>query len=194
MIKITVDELLKLSKEEIIGKIIVFPTDTVYGVGAIYTDKEAIKKIYNLKHRDKSKPLACLAPNQQAILPYIKINNKQTFRLMNYWPGALTLIFEKKHNNIDDKDFSTIGFRIPNSKVALKILNYLGIMAVTSMNISGQEPLNDLKTIEENFADEIDYLVIDEEVLSSVSSTVIDISEETMKVLRKGDILEKINV
>ena len=62
------------------------------------------------------------------------------------------------------------------------------------MNISGSEPLNDVKSIEEAFKDVIDYLVIDEEKLSTVSSTIIDISTPEIKVLRKGDILEKINV
>jgi L-threonylcarbamoyladenylate synthase len=194
MIKIKVEELIKLSKIDIIGKVIVFPTDTVYGVGALYNDLEGIKKIYDLKHRDKTKPLACLAAYTEDILPLVNINNNRSEELMNYWPGALTLIFEKKNKKLIDENLSTIAFRIPNSKVALKVLSHFGIMAVTSMNISGSKPLNDLKSIEENFSETIDYLVIDDEELSEVSSTIIDISTEDIKVLRKGDLLEKINV
>lgn len=194
MIKIKVDELIKLPVEEIFGKVIVFPTDTVYGIGALCNDLEGIKKIYELKHRDKSKPIACLASCMEDILPVVNIKNDRTLELMNYWPGALTLIFEKKDQKIIDENLSTIAFRIPNSNVALKILKHFGIMGVTSMNLSGSEPLNDLKSIEEAFKEVIDYLVIDEENLSTVSSTIIDVSSSEIKVLRKGDILEKINV
>lgn len=192
MIKIKVEELIKLSKEDLIGKVVVFPTDTVYGIGALYTDQDGINKIYNLKHRDKSKPLACLAGKKEDVLSYVNINNDKTDELMNLWPGALTLIFEKKGESVED--IPTIGFRIPNSKIALTVLNHFGIMAVTSMNLSGSAPLNDLISIEENFKDEIDYLVIDEEELSTVSSTVIDISTKDIKVLRKGELISKINV
>ncbi len=193
MIKIKVNELIKLTKEDILGKVIVFPTDTVYGIGAIATDAQAIKKIYNLKHRDVSKPLAYLAGKKDDIIEYVDIIHPETTKLMDYWPGALTLIFKKK-KGILQSELSTIGFRIPNSICALKILNHFGIMAVTSMNLSGESPLNDIKAIEENFEDEIDYLVIDEEQHSMVSSTILDVSTEKIKVLRKGELLEKINV
>ncbi len=194
MIKIKVDELIKLSAKDILGKVIVFPTDTVYGIGALCNDTKGIKKIYDLKHRDKSKPLACLAACTEDILPVVNINNDRTFEFMKYWPGALTLIFEKKNKKLIDETLSTIAFRIPDSNVALKILKHFGIMTVTSMNISGDAPLNDLKSIEENFKDVIDYLVIDEENLSTVSSTILDISTSTIKILRNGDLLEKLNV
>lgn len=194
MIKITVDELIKLPIQDILGKVVVFPTDTVYGIGALCNDVEGIKKIYELKHRDKTKPLACLASSIDDVLPIININNDQTYKLMSYWPGALTLIFEKKDRKLIDENLSTIAFRIPDSLVALKILKHFGIMAVTSMNVSGSAPLNDLKSIEENFSQEIDYLVTDEENLSTVSSTILDISTKDVKVLRRGDLFLKLNV
>ena len=194
MIKIKVEELIKIPASDILGKVIVFPTDTVYGIGALCNDLDGIKKIYELKHRDKSKPLACLAADVEDIMPVININNERTSEFIKYWPGAITLIFEKKNRSFIDESLSTIAFRIPNSQVALKILSHFGIMAVTSMNISGNMPLNDLKSIEESFGDVIDYLVIDEENLSTVSSTILDLSANDIKVLRKGDILEKINV
>lgn len=194
MIKITADELVKLSKEKLKGKVIVFPTDTVYGIGAMASDEEAIKKIYNLKHRNSDKPLAFLAAQKEDLLPFVEITYPETNKLMEYWPGALTLVFQKKAQTVVNHKFSTIGFRIPNSLVACKILNYLGIMVVTSMNLSGEEPLNDLGSIEKYFGNEIDYLVIDQEKFSKVSSTVLDISTNEMKILRKGSLFTKINV
>ena len=79
MIKITVEELIKLTKEDIKGKVIVFPTDTVYGRGAMIDDQEGVNKIYNLKHRDKNKPLANLAYSSEQIEEYVNITNLRSF-------------------------------------------------------------------------------------------------------------------
>ena len=192
MIKITVEELIKLTKEDIKGKVIVFPTDTVYGIGSMIDDKEGVSKIYNLKHRDKNKPLANLAYSSEQIKEYVNICNPKTLELMKLWPGALTIIFNKKH--IYNNELPTIAFRIPNSNTALTILKHFGVMAVTSMNLSGSEPLNNIDDIIKNFENEIDYLVIDEEKHSNISSTIIDVTKDPFVVLRKGEILKEINV
>ena len=192
MIKITVEELIKLTKEDIRGKVIVFPTDTVYGIGSMIDDKEGVSKIYNLKHRDKNKPLANLAYSSEQIKEYVNIPNPKTLELMKLWPGALTIIFNKKH--IYNNELPTIAFRIPNSNTALTILKHFGVMAVTSMNLSGSEPLNNIDDIIKNFENEIDYLVIDEEKHSNISSTIIDVTKDPFVVLRKGEILKEINV
>lgn len=192
MIKITVEELIKLTKEDIKGKVIVFPTDTVYGIGSMIDDKEGVSKIYNLKHRDKNKPLANLAYSSEQIKEYVNIPNPKTLELMKLWPGALTIIFNKKH--IYNNELPSIAFRIPNSNTALTILKHFGVMAVTSMNLSGSEPLNNIDDIIKNFENEIDYLVIDEEKHSNISSTIIDVTKDPFVVLRKGEILKEINV
>lgn len=181
----------QLLTKDIKGKVVCFPTDTVYGVGALINDEEAINKIYHLKHRDTSKPLAVLTGTRN-IKDYVIDINSQAKELMDkYWPGALTLIF-KKTNLINDKvtsNFDTVGLRMPNSNVALQILNHFGLMATTSVNISGSEPLNDIELIKKYFSDEIDYLVIEEEKKSNVSSTVVDVTNKQLKVLRQGDII-----
>ena len=192
MIKITVDEFIKLSKKDILGKVIVFPTDTVYGIGSLVDDSVGVEKIYNLKHRDKSKPLAMLAENIDQIKEHVLIENKETEKLMSYWPGALTLIFKKKE--VLEGDLNTIAFRIPDSIVAKKILKHFGVMKVTSMNLSGEAPLNNIKDIIKNFEDEIDYLIIDEEKHSNISSTIIDVSVSPFVVIRSGELIKKINV
>lgn len=185
---ITTDELLK---RDIRGCVVCFPTDTVYGVGALVDDLEAIKKIYELKERDYSKPLAILTPNKN-LDNYIQNTSLKAKELMeNHWPGALTIIFEKKDTipNLVTSNLPTVGFRMPNSKVALKILNHFGIMATTSVNISGSMPLNDLDLIIKNFHDKIDYIVTDKETHSNVSSTVVSCVGEKIKILRQGDVV-----
>lgn len=185
------NDLLKLTKEDLISKIICFPTDTVYGVGCLMNDEIGVNKIYELKHRDKSKPLAVLASSVEQILPFIENPPTEVVDLMKkYWPGALTIIFNKSKSckNIINQEFSTIGFRIPNSPIALDILDKFGVMATTSINLSGSAPLNDLNLIKQEFGDKIDYVIEDLELTSNVSSTVIDATQIPFKVIREGNV------
>lgn len=192
MNKITLKEFLKINKNDLKGKTICFGTDTVYGIGVMVDEKieDGLKKIYQMKKRDLSKPLAILAPNPSTFLDKVEITYSNTSELIKLWPGALTLIFQKKDHTFDSiTPLNTIGFRIPNCNVALEVLNHLGLMATTSVNLSGQEPLNDINIIENQFSDFIDYLITDSVSTSNISSTVIDISTSEMKVIRKGDLL-----
>lgn len=194
MIKLSCNELLKLPKNIFKGKIICFPTDTVYGVGTLFEDEQTLKRIIEMKNRNINKPLAVLSPNIESIIPFIEWPSKIVWKIMReHWPGALTIIFSKQPGyEYITKDLNTIAFRIPNSKVAMKILNYLGPLATTSVNLSGSEPLNSIEEIELNFFDKIDYLITDVESQSNVSSTIIDVSTGMINIIRQGDI--KINV
>lgn len=184
---ISLEEFLKIPKKDLLGKVFVFPTDTVYGIGAIFDDSAAINKIYDIKERTKGKPLAILISDFKQVENIVEVNNDLTQELINkYWPGPLTLIFKKKENFL--YPYNTIGFRIPNSKVALKILNYLGPLATTSVNYSGEEPINDINEIEKIFKGKIDYIIIDQETFSKTSSTVLDVTSNEIKVLRQGTI------
>lgn len=181
----------KVNKDTLKGKIIAFPTDTVYGIGALIDDEEAIKKIYSLKERNSNKPLAVLAASIDDILPYVKEIRPDVKILMErYWPGALTIIFEKssKAPSVLTCGLDTIGFRIPNDETALEILRKVGPIATTSINISGYQPLNDYHEIEKEFGDRIDFLYEKNVISSNVSSTVIDCTKKDIKILRQGEI------
>lgn len=181
----------KIDKEELKGKIIAFPTDTVYGVGALIDDVEAIEKIYDLKKRDLQKPLAILVGKIEDILPYIEKPTPKVFEIMHqYWPGALTIIFKKSRlaNDKLTRGLNTIGFRIPNEEETLTFLKRVGPVATTSVNLSGESPLNDPVSIDYAFGDKIDYIYYKESKSSNVSSTVIDCSTDEMKILRVGEI------
>lgn len=191
MINMLVDKNIKLTKEEIKNKIIAFPTDTVFGVGALIDDLQAIDKIYELKHRDYSKPLAILASSIDDIIPYVKEVTEDLKEIMNkYWPGALTIIFNK-NENVSDKitaGFKTIAFRIPNCKISLDILKQTGPLATTSVNISGNTPLNDYQEINKYFGDNIDFIVSENVSSSNISSTIIDVTSNEIKIIRQGQI------
>ncbi len=195
MIKISLQELLKTPRNLFSGKTIAFITDTVWGVGTVVDNNvlEGINKIYSLKKRDLNKPLAVLVSELEEILQHIEITNEHIYDLVKLWPGAITLIFKKSDNFFDNVTaLNTIGIRIPNSNVALEILKYLGPIATTSINISGENSLNSIDEIENSFKEHIDFLVTDVHELSKTSSTVVDVSSNEVKILRLGDI--KINV
>ena len=180
-----------INKEKLNGKIIAFPTDTVFGVGAIINDNIGINKIYELKKRDAKKPLAILASSIEDILPYVEITNDKIVEIMNkYWPGALTIVFKKSSlvSSQITNGLDTIAFRIPNSEIAISILKQTGPLATTSVNYSGEAPINNYQEINNIFNDKIDYIVSENVISSNISSTIIDATSTDIKVIRSGQI------
>ncbi len=184
MEKIKVDDLIKLSKEDLKGKLVCFPTDTVYGLGGLYGDEEVIKKIYDLKRRPLNKPISNLCSSVEQIRELgIEIPEQALKLIDQYWPGALTLIFSHED--------SKISFRIPNCEVTLKMLDKFSIFMNTSVNISGKKELNRYKDIKKYFGDHIDYFIEDEVKQSFLPSTVVDVTGDELIVLRQGSVLIK---
>ena len=111
-----------MQRRKVMGKLIIFPTDTVYGIGCEIFDKENINKIYELKHRPRSKPLACLCADLKQIKQIAYINSFEKKVIEKFMPGALTIILKAKKKVAETTGFETIGVRIPNSKIAQRIL------------------------------------------------------------------------
>lgn len=168
------------------NKVIIFPTDTVYGIGASIYDKEGIKRIYDIKHRPKTKPLAVLCANLEQIeeIAYVSLDAK---KLINkYLPGPLTLILKAKPKIIESMGYETIGVRIPNYPTAIDILLKEGPMATTSVNESGKPSLNDYSIIKEEYDDLVDGIIPPSDYkTSSQASTVVSLVDD-IKVLREG--------
>ncbi len=180
---ISLEDILKKALKD---EIIVFQTDTVYGVGCLLNSEAGVNKIYQLKNREKRNPLAVLCANIIQVKELVENFEAGEKYAKEFWPGALTLIFPKKEivSDVVTSGFKTVGVRIPNDKVALKILEKFGPMAVTSLNYSKEPAI--LKYEDAlKFNDFVDYLVKGND-LSSVSSTVYDIVNQ--KVLRQGEI------
>ena len=193
MIKLNVQSLLEMAPSDLSGKLIAFATDTVFGVGAIYDESfpKAKEKIFQMKERDASKPLAILISSFDDVSLHLELND-EIASLTKYWPGALTIIFKTKDDYFNELTLNhSIGIRMPNCESALAILKHLGVMAVTSINKSGAAPLNDVASIEREFMAYIDYLVVDEYPSSGRSSTVIDARITPYKILRQGEVVIK---
>ena len=171
------------------GGIVIFPTDTVYGIGCDPYNKESVKKVYNLKSREFSKPFPILVDSKETakkIVEFDEITEKITEK---FWPGPLTIILKltddklKKSLNLEEK----IAIRIPNNKCTLKLLKKCNFLVGTSANISNQKSVSDpnecLKNVQD-FDVFIDGGIID----SKGESTIIEIEDEKIKIIREGSL------
>ncbi len=170
------------------SKVIIFPTDTVYGIGTSIYDKEGIKRIYEIKHRDPSKPLAVLCANLEQIDEIAYVSDVAKKLIKSFLPGPLTLILKAKPSIKEAMGYETIGVRIPNYPLAIDILLKEGPMATTSVNESGKPSLNNYSIIKEEYDDLVDGIVPPSSYpTSNLASTVVDLVGE-IKVLRQGTI------
>ena len=177
----------EMLKEDLRGKLIIFPTDTVYGVGCLYDDLVAIERIFWLKERDFSKPLAVLAGDMNQVATLVHMNDDIIRLGATHWPGALTLVGSKKEivPDLATAHRQTVGIRIPNHEIALGLLRHYGPLVTTSINRSTEPALVrfcDVLTYEK----QVDF-VIDGGDLSGEPSTVYDTL--THSVLRQGSVI-----
>ena len=169
------------------GGIIVFPTDTVYGIGCNPYNANAVEKIYEIKSREKIKSLPVLAYSLDTVKEIARIDTFTEKIIKKYWPGPLTLILEltdkklKKSLNLDNK----IAVRIPDSKCTLKLLEKCGLLVGTSANISGSPPSTDPKECLKNITN-YDVFLNGGTITSKGESTIIEIENEEIKIIRKG--------
>lgn len=172
------------------NKILIFPTDTVYGIGAKINDLEGIKKIYEIKGRDFNKPLAVLAASIEDLANLIVIDSRFLKLANAFWPGPLTIIVKTSESFFKTSGYETLGVRIPKHQLALKILKKQGPMKVTSINQSGEEPLNDYLEIKNKYQSKGVKIFNNKETNLGVSSTVVDVTG-FIKILRIGSISKK---
>ncbi len=169
------------------GGVVIFPTDTVYGIGCNPYNANAVKKIYEIKSREKIKSLPVLASSIQ-IVKEISIIDEFTEKIIKkYWPGPLTLILKlkdknlKKSLNLEDK----IAVRIPNSECTLKLLNKCNLLVGTSANISGDSSFTNPQECMKNVKN-YDVFVDGGTITSKGESTIIEIKNEKIHIIREG--------
>ena len=171
------------------GGVVIFPTDTVYGIGCNPYDKNAIDRIFKIKKRDKTKQLPILGYSKQIlkqIVEFDEIANKITDK---FWPGRLTLVLPLKDAKLQKLSGSTktIAVRVPNNKCALTLLKECKLIIGTSANISGKKSLVDPSYLKDKVLD-CDVFLNDGPIQSSGASTIIEIKNKNIKILRNGDI------
>lgn len=175
------------------GGIIVYPTDTVYGIGADISNEKALKKVYEAKRRSRTKPLSVCLSKTEDVHKVAYVNDDIEFFIRKILPGPFTVILKKKKgiSPILTGGKDRIGVRIPQSRVCMELSRDLPI-TTTSANISGMKVLKSSEDVMEQLGDSAD-LMLDSGICESVvPSTVVDMTSSHPKVLRKGSGFEEI--
>ena len=171
------------------GKVIVYPTDTVYGLGCSAVNKRAIKKIFAIKKREKRKPMIILVSSLGMLNKYCFVSKRQNDILKKYWPAPITFIL--KSRNILPKELTggtdSIAARLPKKLFLIKIKKKTGVPIVsTSANISGEKNLDNVKSIEKYFKKNKLDLAVNGGILKGRPSRVVDLRDiGNIKILRK---------
>ena len=174
------------------GGIIAYVTDTVWGVGCLPNLPDAVDKIYELKGRDRSKPLILMSNSLENLLPYVDNMSKTAQELARkHFPGALTLVVNKseKTPSFITSGMNTVGIRVPNNNVFKKICENTdgAVLATTSANLSGLPSAKNYLEAKNFVGAFVDYVVPDEsDRAQGLESTVVLALDDNIKVLRQG--------
>lgn len=177
------------------GDLVVTPTDTVYGIMGDALNLEAVKKVYEAKHRAYNKPLILLMDSYEMIKEYTLDISEEEDRIMReFFPGLLTIIL-KKNNKIDDLisgGMDTVGIRIPGNEDLIRIIKKLGRpIFSTSANISDEEVITSIDKLDRRLLKYIDYVEDGGEIVAA-SSTIVKVDNKEMKILRSGILADKV--
>ena len=180
------------------GKIVVFPTETVYGIGTNGLDEQAVKRLYEVKQRPLNKPISLLVSNMEMVKAIAKDITEVEYKIMEkFFPGPLTIILKKKDivPDIVTASQETVGVRMPSGEIARKLIEKAGVpLATPSANITGQPSGTDLQEIEKNFKEKVDFYIDGGECEIGLASTIVQVVEGRIQILRQGSItLEDIN-
>ncbi len=163
------------------GKIVAFPTETVYGLGVRADNDIARDNLYCVKQRPGDKKLSILITSPDDMTKYVKQIPPIAEKLVSsFWPGPLTIIMV-----LDD--YSTVGLRNPDHHITRDLINAVEIpIASTSANVSGKAPAIDAQQVMTYFSDKIDIVLDGGRVESGVPSTIVKICDNTYDIIRHG--------
>lgn len=176
------------------GGVIAFVTDTVWGLGCLPDNKKGVDKIYEIKGRDRSKPLILMSDNIEKLKPYVKEIPPVAQNLINeYFPGALTVILEKsdKTPNYMTSNMNTVGIRIPDNRFFAELCKSIncGVLATTSANLSSHPSSKTYEEAKNSIGDFVDFVFEDYGyICKGKESTVVLITDDGYKILRQGSV------
>ncbi len=163
------------------GKVVAFPTETVYGLGVISGQPQALERLFEVKHRPIEKQVTMMVSSIQMIENLAVLNETSKALIIAFMPGPITLILPKKDEE------GTVGVRFPKAPFVLDLIDALHVpLYVTSANISGEPSLNDAQEIADALA--VD-LVVEGPIEPTLPSTIVDCVQ--MKIIRHGSITKE---
>lgn len=174
------------------GKTVIFPTETVYGLGANALDEEAAAKIYQAKGRPSDNPLLVHVADKEDVYDLVEnIDNRAKLLMDRFWPGPLTIVFKKK-DIIPDRTsggLDTVAIRMPSDQVARDLIRQAGVpIAAPSANISGRPSPTKPEHIIRDMDGRVDGILVGGSCNYGVESTIVDLSGDVAMVLRPGSI------
>lgn len=176
------------------GGVVAFPTETVMGLGVVFNDRKAYDRLNKVKERPEDKPYTMMVANVEDIAKYAVINEATQRVIDTFMPGSITILVNVKKNSVPSyvtHNTDVIGIRIPTNIEARTLLNMVAIpLLVPSANKSGFKPALNSDEVKEIFGSELDF-VMPGKAKGEVPSTIVDLTQETPKVVRQGPISEE---
>ncbi len=174
------------------GEPIIYPTDTLYALGADIYNEKAVRKVFDIKQRPYSVPLPVAVSSIKAIETIAHMNDIAYEISNKFLPGTLTIILKKKLcvPDIVTSRTDTIAVRIPNHIIALKLLSEYGPLTVTSANLHQEKTQGTITDILKQLGTRI-HICLNDGKLDTVPSTIVDLTTNIPKIVRKGLVTEK---
>ena len=177
------------------GGLVLFPTETVYGLGANGLDENAVKKIYIAKGRNENNPINLLVSNMEMINNIAKHISDLEYKLMeSFFPGPFTIILKKKSivPSIVTANGDTVGVRMPSGIIAKELVELAGVpIAAPSANISGKPSGTNFNDIYSDFKDKVDYMIDGGDSSIGIESTIVKVIDNIPHILRPGSITDE---
>ncbi|WP_168464123.1 L-threonylcarbamoyladenylate synthase [Wolbachia endosymbiont of Ctenocephalides felis wCfeT] len=176
--------------------LVCFPTETVYALACNALNSEAIEEIYKVKKRSQNKPLSIFVSSVCDLMKIAEVKKEYISLVNHFSPGPITYILPLKNGVLPSKFFkNSIGIRIPNHWTAISILNQLKAQIIaTSINISGEKSVCRAGDIPQDIRQHLSAVIEDDELVSGMESTIIDLTKDEIRIIRKGKIsLQTIN-
>ena len=173
------------------GAVVVFPTDTTYGIGCDPYNIESVERIFEIKHRDTKNPLPVLAYCSDDVERMVLIDGVGRTLAKAYWPGALTIVAPMRDENLPTlvtANKNNIGIRIPKNKCILSVLNHCKYIVGTSANLTGQKACTNPSEVLKSSLHGYDVLLNGGQVEGGVPSTIVELFNSNYKIIREGAI------
>ena len=197
--KVNNKEVKRATEVIIQGGIVVLPTDTIYGIHCLASNKKAVEKVYEIRKRDPNKPCLILIDDVKQIELFgIGLFDRTEKFFNKIWPGKASIIIPISRKRQAEFEFlhrgmGSLGFRMPDLHVMKEILKQTGPLISTSANFQGRAPAKNITEAKKYFGDNID-LYLDAGELRSVPSSLAEIENGKLKILRRGEVdLERVD-
>ncbi|WP_232686470.1 L-threonylcarbamoyladenylate synthase [Halobacterium zhouii] len=167
------------------GGLVVYPTETVYGLGADALDPDAVERVFEAKQRSRDKPLSFAFPDADSALECVRVGETEREFMTEFLPGPVTVVCEK-HASVPDEltgGRERVGVRVPDHEVALALLERVAPITATSANVSGRPSVTDPAELDDELLANVDA-VLDAGEAAGTESTVVDV--EAGEILRRG--------